>query len=248
MNKNPLREEQINRIHEYCMSKPCAYESRPFGELPICYRVGGKIFAQFGTMPEWYKMTLKTNPDAAFFYRDLYPGVVVRGYHCPPVQQPYWNTIELEEFPEQVLVQMIDEAYDQVVKGLTRKLRKKLPELSRYQFVQSANSLDLFLVLKDEMVIAHGEYKLFDQETARLSEIFVEEAYRCRGIGRELLFRLEADARIHGFRSMIYRMNREAEENDAVSGFLKRAGYKVVGDDKTQTLITKSAIVMSKKI
>ncbi len=248
MNKDQLREEQMNRIHEYCMSKPCAYESRPFGELPICYRVSGKIFAQFGTTSEWYKMTLKTNPDAAFFYRDLYPGVVVRGYHCPPVQQPYWNTIELEEFPETVLFQMIDEAYDQVVKGLTQKLQKNLPELSKYQFVQNANSLNSVLVLKDEMEIAHGEYKLFDQETARLSELFVEEAYRCRGIGRELLFRLEADARIHGFRFMIHLTNREMDETEVVSGFLKRAGYKVIGDDIEQTTKTMGPVIMSKKI
>lgn len=30
MNYNDWKE-----IHEYCMSKPCAYESRPFGEFTI---------------------------------------------------------------------------------------------------------------------------------------------------------------------------------------------------------------------
>ena len=30
-----------------------------------------------------------------------YPKKVVRGYHCPPVQQPYWNTIFLNDFPDE---------------------------------------------------------------------------------------------------------------------------------------------------
>ena len=83
-------------IHDYCMAKPCAYETRPFGEYPICYRLAGKIFAQLTPKEDWFKVTLKTNPDAADFYRRAYPDVVVRGYHCPPVQQPYWNTIDLD--------------------------------------------------------------------------------------------------------------------------------------------------------
>ena len=43
-----------------------------------------------------------------------YPEKVVRGYHCPPVQQPYWNTIFLDDFPGDVLKDMIDLAYDTV--------------------------------------------------------------------------------------------------------------------------------------
>lgn len=47
-----------------------------------------------------YKVTLKCTADAGSFYRTVYPGKVVRGYHCPPVQQPYWNTIYLDDFPD----------------------------------------------------------------------------------------------------------------------------------------------------
>lgn len=37
---------QIQEIKNYCMSKLGAYEDYPFGDVPICYRVNKKIFAQ----------------------------------------------------------------------------------------------------------------------------------------------------------------------------------------------------------
>lgn len=114
-----MKFDDWQEIHDYCMAKPCAYETRPFGEYPICYRLAGKIFAQLIPKEDWFKVTLKTNPDAADFYRRAYPGVVVRGYHCPPVQQPYWNTIDLNQFDKDKLFQMIDEAYDEILKHLT---------------------------------------------------------------------------------------------------------------------------------
>jgi predicted DNA-binding protein (MmcQ/YjbR family) len=112
-------ENIIHEIEKYCLNKPAAYESRPFGEYPICYRVMGKIFAQFNPEEKFYKLTLKCQPEKAQLYRQLFPGIVVRGYHCPPVQQPYWNTVDLDAFSDmELLYQMIDEAYTAVVDGL----------------------------------------------------------------------------------------------------------------------------------
>lgn len=146
MNYNDWKE-----IHEYCMSKPCAYESRPFGEFPICYRLAGRIFAQLTPKEDWFKVTLKTNPDAAYFYRSAYPGVVVRGYHCPPIQQPYWNTIELENFDKEILFQMIDEAYDEVRNHLTKKEQRRLPVLVSLKFVKTDGEDEAFVTLCEEL-------------------------------------------------------------------------------------------------
>lgn len=52
----------------------------------------------------------------------------MRGYHCPPVQQPYWNTISLDGFPEEELLFMIDHAYDTVVAGFSKKVQKEILE------------------------------------------------------------------------------------------------------------------------
>lgn len=73
-------------IEKYCMDKPCVYETRPFGNNCLCYKVAGKIFAQLMAGQDRYIATLKTNPEAAELYRSIYPEVVARGYHCPPVQ------------------------------------------------------------------------------------------------------------------------------------------------------------------
>lgn len=109
-------------IRQYCLAKPKAYEDRPFGDIPVCYKVNGKIFAQL--YPD--KITLKCTSFSGQMFRQAYPGVVVRGYHCPPVQQPYWNTIFLDRFPHDQLPMMIDHAYETVVAGFSKKVRREI--------------------------------------------------------------------------------------------------------------------------
>lgn len=114
-------------IKSYCLSKPKAEEAYPFGEFPICYKVGGKIFAQL--YPD--KITLKCTAFQGELFRKAYPGIVTRGYHCPPVQQPYWNTIDLTLFPSEELPHMIDLAYDAVISGFSRKKQLEILECNQ---------------------------------------------------------------------------------------------------------------------
>ena len=89
-------------------------------------KLNGRIFAQLYPY-EWdYKITLKCTVDAGEFYRSVYPGKVVRGYHCPPVQQPYWNTVHLEDFPDEELLNMIDLAYETVLQSFSKKVQKEI--------------------------------------------------------------------------------------------------------------------------
>ena len=49
------------------------------------------------------------------------------GYHCPPVQQPYFNTVDLTaDIPDSELTAMIDRSYRYVVGKLPRRLRADL--------------------------------------------------------------------------------------------------------------------------
>ena len=116
------------KIKTYCKSKPCTTEEFPFGDVPVCYKLNGKIFAQLYPYEYDFKITLKCSADAGQFYREVYPGKVVRGYHCPPVQQPYWNTIYLNDFPDDELLNMIDLAYDTVLSKLSKKDRTRIGE------------------------------------------------------------------------------------------------------------------------
>lgn len=118
----------LEEIKGYCLNKYKAYEEYPFGEIPICYKLNGRIFAQIYPNANDFKITLKCTADEGQFYRMVYPGKVVRGYHCPPVQQPYWNTVYLKGFPDDELLNMIDHAYDTVFKGFSKKVQKQILE------------------------------------------------------------------------------------------------------------------------
>ena len=109
-------------ILDYCLKKHGAYLDYPFGEIPICVKVKGRLFAQLYPKANDYKITLKCEPMLGDFYRTQYPGAVTRGYHCPPVQQPYWNTVYIGKVPEEALCAMMDEAYKAVVRKLPRRL------------------------------------------------------------------------------------------------------------------------------
>lgn len=118
----------LEKIKNYCSSKHNAYEAYPFGDIPICYKLNNRIFAQLYPKKEDLKITLKCTAEMGEFYRAVYSGKVVRGYHCPPVQQPYWNTIYLDDFPEEELFNMIDQAYDTVFKSFSKKIQKEISE------------------------------------------------------------------------------------------------------------------------
>lgn len=108
-------------IRTYCLQKPGAIETCPFGEEPACFRVCNKIFAQLFPSPARHWVTLKCEPMRAGFYRQQYPGVITRGYHCPPVQQPHNNTISYDHMADEALLEMIDHAYESVVSGLPKR-------------------------------------------------------------------------------------------------------------------------------
>ena len=102
------------KILEYCLTKKGAYEDCPFGDGTVCVKVKKRIFAQL--------FYLKGD-----FYRNLYPNAVTRGYHCPSVQQPYFNTVRLDgDVPGEEILRMIDGSYRYVVGKLAKKVQREL--------------------------------------------------------------------------------------------------------------------------
>ena len=254
---------KVEALKSWCINLPGAYETRPFGEYPICYRVMGKIFAQFNPEPLFYKITLKCKPEQAYFYRSLFPGVVVRGYHCPPVQQPYWNTVDLDAFTDETLLyQMIEEAYAETVCKLTQKSQAQLSKLATLRFLPCdgtnvdlsylCSRLDLALdelvgakfqrsqynqfnlledihdalvVYKDGKPVGCGAFKMYDEEHAELKRIYTEPDCRGIGLGAEIIRRLEAMAKIQGYRYCILETGKPLE---AACHVYEKLGYKVI--------------------
>lgn len=125
-------------IKAYCLGLRLAYEDYPFGEIPICYKLNKKIFAQLYPEAGDYKITLKCTADAGQFYRQVFPGAVVRGYHCPPVQQPYWNTVDLNKIPDEELLNMIDHAYEAVFNSFSKRIQTQLQEQIQEQLQEDS--------------------------------------------------------------------------------------------------------------
>lgn len=109
------------------MEKPGAYEDYPFGPDVTIIKVEKKIFAQIFRRNGQDFATLNCNASAGQFYRQLYPGIITRGYHCPTVQQPYFNTFPLDgSVPDEIICEMVHHSYERVVSRLPKYLREKL--------------------------------------------------------------------------------------------------------------------------
>lgn len=124
-----------NQITDYALSKSGAYIDYPFGPEVLALKVKGKtqekgrIFLQMLELKGQINITLNCDMMTGQFYRSLFPGVVVRGYHCPAVQQPYFNTFPLNgSVPDNIIYEMIEHSYKTVVSKLPKYVQKELAD------------------------------------------------------------------------------------------------------------------------
>lgn len=117
----------MQRLIEHCAAKPGAHVDFPFGEQPLCLKVGGKLFAIFYRRPDGDMVTLKAPPDVVEFLCEMYPGAVTDGYHFPPAVRRYWLSAYFARgLPDAELLSMADTSYRAVVAKLPRTARQKL--------------------------------------------------------------------------------------------------------------------------
>ncbi|MBN1777236.1 MAG: MmcQ/YjbR family DNA-binding protein [Clostridiales bacterium] len=123
----------LDQVIAYCMEKPGAYLDHPFTPFFPVLRVKapsqtkGRIFAQPFILRGAPKVTLNCTPASAETYRGKYPGAVTRGWHCPLIQQPHFNTVDLDgTVPDDVIKEMMDHAYETVVKKYPRYIQREL--------------------------------------------------------------------------------------------------------------------------
>lgn len=109
-----------NEVLAYCLAKPGAVLTHPFGPDSDIVKVEGRIFAQIFQLNGTWHVTLNCDAVSGQFYRDLMPGTIVRGYHCPPVQQPYFSTMPIEAVADTLLIELMDHSYRTVVQKLPK--------------------------------------------------------------------------------------------------------------------------------
>ncbi len=111
-----------------CIKKTGAYLDYPFGADVTIIKVEKRIFAQVFSLHGIDSVTLNADAMTSQFYRSLYPGIITRGYHCPTVQQPYFNTFPINDVPDELIIEMIEHSYRTVTAKLPKYLQKRLLE------------------------------------------------------------------------------------------------------------------------
>jgi predicted DNA-binding protein (MmcQ/YjbR family) len=113
----------IEEIRTYCLEKPLANESFPFGDQTLVFKVHDKIFALLGLEPP-FSINLKCDPDRAIEFRETYPDVIIPGYH---MNKKHWNTVKLDaNLSADVITELIDHSFDLVFAKLPKKFRDQL--------------------------------------------------------------------------------------------------------------------------
>ena len=116
----------IEEYREYCISKKGVTEEFPFDETTLVFKVMGKMFALTG-VDTFESINLKCEPEHAIQLREQYSGIIP-GYH---MNKKHWNTVSTQgELTDKLIKKLIDISYDLVVKGLTKKLKTELENLS----------------------------------------------------------------------------------------------------------------------
>ena len=108
----------IETLREYCLSKPGAEETTPFGPDTLVYKVSGKMFLLTGLDSEELSFNVKCEPDKALELREEFP-CVIPGYH---MNKKHWNTILVDgSVSSKQLKEWIDDSYDLVSDSTTKK-------------------------------------------------------------------------------------------------------------------------------
>ncbi|GAA4094240.1 MmcQ/YjbR family DNA-binding protein [Mucilaginibacter panaciglaebae] len=109
----------IEELRDYCLAKPAVTEGFPFGEETLVFKVAGKLFLLIG-LEQADNFNVKCDPELAVELRERHPEVQP-GYH---MNKKMWNTVYMNgSLTRKQLIGMIDHSYNEVVKGLPKKIQ-----------------------------------------------------------------------------------------------------------------------------
>lgn len=112
----------------YCLAKPGAAESTPFGPDNLVFKLDGKMFALLAIDEVPPRANLKCDPDLALELRDRYEDVRA-GYH---MNKKHWNTVVLEgAVPQNELRKMIDHSYELIARTTKRRSTPRARKVPR---------------------------------------------------------------------------------------------------------------------
>ncbi|MEY9931110.1 putative DNA-binding protein (MmcQ/YjbR family) [Catenulispora sp. GP43] len=112
-----------NELKTACLALHEAVEDFPFGADVSVFKVAGKVFAISRLDGTPLSVSLKCDPELALSLRAAHPAIRP-GYH---LNKRHWNTVTIDgSLSDQMVLEMIEDSYDLVVKTLTRAQRAAL--------------------------------------------------------------------------------------------------------------------------
>ena len=117
----------IETFREYCLNKKGVTEELPFGPDTLVFKEMGKVFALTSLDTTPFRVNLKMDEKLVPEYREKYEDVQP-GYH---MNKKHWNTVYAGSgtISGKEVRWMIDHSYEEVIKGMTNKLKKELETL-----------------------------------------------------------------------------------------------------------------------
>jgi predicted DNA-binding protein (MmcQ/YjbR family) len=108
------------------LSFPGAFEDFPFGPETSVFKVMNKMFGLSYLDGTPLQLNLKCAPETALHLRATF-AAITPGYH---MNKRHWNTIVLDgSIDEGLVLELIEDSYDLVVRSLTRAQRAELEAL-----------------------------------------------------------------------------------------------------------------------
>ena len=110
----------VQAVLAYCLAKPGAQETYPWGEGEMVAKVGDKGFAFVGINGAG-SIALKATPEEGAAWRERYPGAIKLSAY---IGRFGWNSVQLDgSVPDDDLEELIDDSYQLIAAKLPKAKR-----------------------------------------------------------------------------------------------------------------------------
>lgn len=110
-----------DELIDYCLAKPGAEETYPWGDEELVVKVGGKAFAFIWMAGDSVGVKCGRDAEEAAEYRERYPeDVTISRY----IGRYGWNSVRIAgKVPDDEVRELLDRSYDAVVSKLPKSKR-----------------------------------------------------------------------------------------------------------------------------
>ncbi len=149
-------------IEDYCLAKSGAELDHKLEWNATRFMIRSKMFAMQGCDAKGQPIiTIKLSPSNGQMLRHMYP-IIVPGYY---MNKEHWNSVPLlGDLPDDVLMKMLDEAYDLILNSFSKKVQAEIlldfkPEIKQlektYPYTQTNEDTFETIFIVDGLMMNH---------------------------------------------------------------------------------------------